>query len=54
MKLPRPHISIHIPAIIDAEDIGILGTGIIYAALFVGAAGAAGLAWTVFQWAGGL
>ena len=40
-------------AIIDGEDVAIIGTGIIYAALFVGAAGSVGLAWRAFQFAGG-
>ena len=47
-----------LPEIIDAEDVGILAKGAILAALAVAAliiaAGASGLAWTVFRLAGGL
>ena len=40
--------------VIDGEDVAIIGAVIICAALFVGAAATAGLAWTVFRLAGGL
>ena len=50
MKLPR----LNIPAIIDAEDVGIIAKAAIWGALFVCAAATAGLAWTVFRLAGGL
>ena len=53
MKLPRPRLP-HIPAIWDADDVKIAGSVVIVAVLLVGAAATAGLAWTVFQWAGGL
>ena len=47
-----------LPAIIDAEDIGIIAKAAILASLaglaLVAAAGVAGLAWTVFKIVGGL
>ena len=39
--------------VIDAEDIGIIGTGIIWCALFVGFAATAGAAIRMFMFAAG-